>query len=116
MLIATIFLFVIAACFGVVLLSAILKNKKTPKPVVFIHGCVAGLALLILITYIATGNTSPLLITSATLFVLAALGGLAMFTKDISKQPIPKVIAVLHPIIAISALVILVIYVLQRLH
>lgn len=113
MLIASIVLFIIAAIFGLIILTAILKNKPTPKPAVFTHGPIAATALIIAIIYASMGHADPLLITSIVLFVLAALGGLTMFAIDMQKKPVPKLIAVIHPLVAVAALITLIIYVLQ---
>lgn len=115
MVIAAIVLFIIAAIFGLVVLTAVLKNEPTPKLAVFIHGPLAAIALIIIIVYAFMSNVQPLLLTSIILFILAALGGLTLFTIDMKKRPIPKTLAVLHPILAVAALVILIIYAVQAL-
>jgi hypothetical protein len=113
MLVTAIVLFIVAAVFGLIILTAILRNQPTPKPVVFIHGPIAATALLLVIIYMVTKGASPLLITSIVLFILAALGGLTLFTIDMSKRPIPKLLAMLHPLVAVAGLIVLIIYVLQ---
>lgn len=114
MLAIVVFFFCIAAFLGTFLLRSILKNKRTYKPVVFMHGSVAGLALLVFATYIALGHIEPMLITSIVLFVLAALGGLMMFTLDTSGKKVPKVIAIGHSIVALSGLIVLIVYIVQH--
>ncbi len=113
MLILAIVLFVIAAIFGLFILKAILKDKPTPKFFVYLHGPVAAAAILLVIIYMYTSGASPLLLTSLTLFILAALGGLTLLTLDLSKKPIPKLLALLHPVIALAGLITLIMYVLQ---
>src|SRR5262245_15156761 len=113
MLITAIMLFLIAAIFGLIILTAILKNQPTPKSIVFTHGPIAALALILVIIYSIRGHTEPLLITSIVLFILAALGGLTLFTIDMRNKPIPKLLAVIHPIVAVIALISLIIYVLR---
>ncbi len=113
MLFTIIIFFLFAAVLGAVVLTAILQNRPTPKPVVFIHGIIAGLALLMLITYVALGHTSTLLITSLVLFVLAALGGLTMFTIDMSGRPVPKALALGHPLLAVISVILLIVYFVQ---
>lgn len=113
MLLTAIFLFVIAAVFGLTILTAILKNQPTPKPAVFTHGPLAVIALITLIMYSLHGHADTLLITSIVLFILAALGGLTLFSIDMRNKPIPKLIAVLHPVLAVIALLTLVVYMLQ---
>lgn len=111
MLYVAIGLFVLAAVFGLIVLTAILRNKPTPKPAVFIHGGIAVIALLIVIFYIAQHGSGPIL--SVTLFILAALGGLTLFTIDMQKKPIPKLIAIIHPLVAAAGLVALILYVIK---
>lgn len=115
MLGVAIFLFIVAASFGLIILTAILKNQPTPKPVVFTHGPVAAIALILTILYYFQGHQDTLLLTSIVIFVLAALGGLTMFTIDMSKKPIPKALAIIHPLAAATALVMLVVYMLQKI-
>lgn len=112
MLIAAIILFLIAALFGLVILIAILEDRPSHKRVVLLHGVLAGSAIFLMIMYLFMAGSSPLLITSLVLFILAALGGLTLVTLDMKKKSIPKLLAVLHPVIAIAGLVALIIYVL----
>lgn len=105
-------LFILAAFFGLIVLVAILTNRPTPKPVVLIHGGFALTALSILIYFIVKNHgIGP--ITSLVLFVLAALGGLTLFTMDMSKKPIPKAIAIVHPLVAAAGLITLILYVIR---
>lgn len=110
MLVVAVIFFLIAGFLGTFLLAAILRNKPTPKPIVFMHGTVAGIALLIFAVYLALGHAVPLLITSLVLFILAALGGLTMFTLDINGKPVPKMLAIGHPILAVTSVVLLLVY------
>ena len=114
MLFTAVIFFLIAGFLGLFLLRAILEDKPTPKPVVFMHGSVAGLALLALVTFIALGHTETLLLTDLALFVLAAMGGLTMFTLDMSGKKVPKMLAVVHPLLAISSVIILIIYIIEK--
>src|SRR5437868_717275 len=113
MLVTAIILFLIAAVFGLIILTAILKDRPTPKPIVFTHGPIAAAGLILVLLYWYYQPTDPLLITSAVLFILAALGGLTLFTIDMTNRRIPKLLAVGHPILAVIALVTLIIYVLK---
>jgi FtsH-binding integral membrane protein len=112
MLYLAIGLFVLAAVFGLILLTAILRNQPTPKPVVFIHGGLAVTALLLVIFFIVRNNgEGP--VTSLILFILAAVGGLTLFSIDIRNKPVPKWLAVIHPIVAALGLLTLIIYVMR---
>ncbi len=110
MLISAIVLFVVAAIFGLVNLLPILQSKPAPKSSVFIHGGVAALGLLLVILAVAKAvGPSPL--SALVLFVVAALGGFVLFGIDMQKKPVPKWLAVLHPIIAAVGLVLLIVFV-----
>ena len=113
MLIFAIILFILTAVFGLQLFLAVFRNEKTPKKFVVFHGSFAFIALLVFVAYIASGHYDKLLIISFALFILAAIGGFTMFTFDMNKKPIPKLIAMIHPVFALTALVILIIYVIK---
>lgn len=114
MLYLAIGLFVLAAVFGLIVLTAILRNRPTPKPVVFIHGGVATIALLIVIFFIAQHQGSGP-IASLVLFVVAALGGFTLFMIDMKQKPVPKWLAILHPLIAVSGLIALILFVMKSI-
>lgn len=102
-------LFVLAAFMGLIVLIEILCDRPTPKGVVYTHGIFAGIGLLLLILFMVYHQgTNPIL--SVTILILAALGGVALFTIDIRKKPIPKWLALLHPLIAIIGLITLIAY------
>ncbi len=109
MLSIAIMLFVFAAVFGAIVLLAILSNKPTPKPVVIIHGTLAGIGLLLAVTYVAIGKASTLQITGLVLLLLAALGGFTLFGIDISNKKIPKALAIGHPFLAIIGVILLIV-------
>ena len=113
LILTAIALFVIAACFGLVILTAILKDQPTPKLFVAMHGPIAASALVLLIIDIVKGHTEGLLIASVIIFVLAAMGGFYLYTMDMLKKPIPKIAALLHPLTAATGLVVLIIYALS---
>ncbi len=110
MLIAAIVLFVVAAIFGLINLIPILKNRPTSKPSVFVHGGVAAVGLLLVILAVARAAGSSH-VSALILFVIAALGGFVLFGIDMQKRPVPKWLAVLHPVIAAVALVLLIVFV-----
>lgn len=106
MLITTVILFAIAAALGAVLISKIFQDKDTPKPVVFIHGLAAATALvLLIIAYVNIGDS--MLLTSLLIFVIAAVGGFIMFGRDMTDRPVPKWLAAVHALAAVTAFVIL---------
>lgn len=110
MLYVAILLFIVAALLGSVLLLTIMKNQLPPRAVALLHGSFAGVGLLVAIAYAATGHFAGLLITSIVILILAALGGSTMFIKHVTGKPIPKTIALAHPVIALVGVVLLIIY------
>ena len=110
MIIAAIILFLIAAIFGLITLTAILRDRPTPKPAVLTHGPIAALALILIIIDIARGHTEALLITALVILLIAALGGFILFSLDMLKKHIPKTLAIVHPIVAVTGVIVLIIY------
>ena len=87
MIYTSIAFFALAAVLGMILLSFVLKGKETPKGVVFTHGPLAVIGLVLLIIY-TVKNPGP--VESIVLFVIAALGGLILVIRDLTNKPIPK--------------------------
>ncbi len=110
MLAVAVIFFIFASVFGLVVLTEILRNHTTPKPVVLIHGFLAGIGLLIALTYAAMGHSSSLYVTGLVVLILAAIGGFTLFAIDVSQKKIPKLMAILHPILAITGVVIFIVY------
>lgn len=108
MLYTTIILFALAAIFGLILITKVFKNENTPKTVVYSHGGAAALGLILLIiAYINHGDS--MLMTSLLVFAVAALGGFVMFSRDITQRPIPKWLAVVHALAAVTGFILLLI-------
>jgi uncharacterized membrane-anchored protein len=113
-LILSIFLFLAAALCGLVILIAILQDRIVNKTAKYLHGAFAAVALIILIVYVFAfmPTESMLLLSSLILLVIAALGGLTLFTLDRNNKKTPKVFAIVHPLIALAGLIALIAYVL----
>jgi hypothetical protein len=105
---AAIGFFALAALLGLYLLTFVLKGKETPKAIVFTHGPMAVIGVVLILVYMSKGGPQPT--ESLVLFVLAALGGLFMFYRDISNKPIPKFLAVGHGLLAVGGFVMLLIF------
>lgn len=102
-------LFAIAAILGLVVLMALLKKKETPKPVVFAHGAVAAIALVLLIVY-GVRNPGNVPMASIIIFALAAIGGFYLFFNDMKKKPGPVSVAVIHALAAVTGFVVLLLF------
>jgi hypothetical protein len=110
MLYISITLFLIAAVFGVILASAILKNQPTPKPVVYIHGLLGATALAIVVYYVIQHPDSNPLV-SLGLLCIAALGGFILFARDLSKKPGPMALVIIHALVAVAGVLGLIMFV-----
>lgn len=112
MLLVAVVLFLLAATFGLALLTSLLQDRPANKSVTLFHGLFAVMAILIMIIYLFLFDESTLFVSSLILFILAALGGLTLFTLGMKKKKFPKWLVILHPFIAVAGLIVLVICVL----
>jgi hypothetical protein len=111
MLYLSIILFLIAAVFGVIIASAILRNQPTPKPLVFIHGILGAAALAIVVIYVIQhADRNPMV--SLILLIIAALGGFVLFARDLTKKPGPFVLVIIHALVAVAGVLGLILFVL----
>ena len=106
----TIVLFLTAALFGFHLLKHVLKNAPTPKGSLLFHSVFAAAGLAILIYHVWEGERGYI-VTALAFLVAAALGGFVMGYTDIflKKNP-PKLLAIIHPILAVTGVVFLLLY------
>jgi len=108
-------LFGLAALGGLTLAG--IRFTGTPRPPTWLalgHGAIAATALLTLI-YTAATTTVPLLAQVAIgVFVLAALGGITIFTLfHLRERPLPIPFIVGHGLIAVTGFVLLLIAIFQ---
>lgn len=97
-------LFALGAIIGMYLLSLVLQKKETPKLVALIHGVFVVAALTLLIIY---SMEHPGLVEVIVLFVIAALGGLVLIVRDLSRKPLPRWLAIVHGLIAVTGFIFL---------
>jgi asparagine N-glycosylation enzyme membrane subunit Stt3 len=109
MVTTSLILFAIAAVLGLTVAIQILKNKQTNKVVAVIHGLFAATALIVLIVF-ALGGTGGGVTTEIVLFVIAALGGVFLITRDLMKKPGPKAVVVIHALVAVISFVMLLVF------
>lgn len=110
MLYISITLFLVAAVFGAVIASAILRKQPTPKPLVYLHGLLAATALGTVIYYVIQhAESNPMI--SLVLLVIAALGGFVLFGRDLSKKPGPFALVVVHALVAVAGVIGLILFV-----
>jgi len=110
MLYAAIALFAISAILGITILLKWLNSKDASKGVIYSHGIVAAIALVLLIVY-AVSNPANFPKASIILFVIGALVGFYMFFNDLRKRASPLAVALVHALFAVAGLVALLIFV-----
>jgi len=112
MLYATIVLFIVSAVLGLTILLKWLTSKHASRAVIYSHGIVAAVALIILTVY-AVQNPSNYPKASILLFVIGALGGIYMFVDDLRKKNSPLWLAFVHALLAVGGLVTLLLFVFE---
>ena len=108
MIYTAIALFAVAAMIGLYLLSLVLQTKETPKGLAILHGLLAATALVLLIVHMV--KTGADIIQIIILFALAALGGFVLFARDLTGKSLPKSLAIIHGLLAITGFVFLLVY------
>ncbi len=73
------------------------------------HGPIAALALIILIIYVLNNDVSP--VASMVLFIIAAVGGVILVIRDFTGKSLPKPLAIMHGLIAVTGFVLLILFV-----
>ena len=107
---AAIVLIAIAATLGAIMLYYLLTGRHIPKGLAFVHGPLAIAGLVVLICYAVITTHHHKHYESIVLFSIAAVGGLVLFYKDITGKRIPKWLAVLHALLAITGFLFLLVH------
>ena len=103
-------LFITAALFGFHLLKHVLAGTVTPKGSLLFHSIFAAAGLAIVVVNIYQGEKGHL-VTSLIFLSIAALGGFIMGYIDvIQKKTPPKILAIVHPILALTGVLFLVLH------
>ncbi|HWJ91187.1 MAG TPA: hypothetical protein VNR87_08730 [Flavisolibacter sp.] len=97
--------FALAAILGMILLFFIISGKKTSTTMAIAHGVLAAAGLFVLVLY--SFRNHPGTKDSLVLFIVAATGGVIVFIRDVNNKPIPKWLAILHGLIALSGFIFL---------
>ena len=103
-------LFAVAALIGILIFKNWLTNAKTSRTVIYLHGIFAATALVLLLV-VAFQNHVSALRTSVILFVIAALGGIYMFVRDLRGKFSPIWLATVHALLAVAGFLVLIFYV-----
>lgn len=103
-------LFALSAVLGLLILIKWLTQKDASRSVIYSHGLVAAVALVLLFVY-AYQNPSHFPRLSIYLFAIAAVGGAYMFINDLRNKPSPMAFAYIHALLAVGAFVTLLAFV-----
>lgn len=106
MIYTAIALFALAAVLGLAILIKWLTKKEASKAVVYSHGIVAAIALVILVVY-ALQNRDNYPQVSLILFIIAALFGFYMFFRSLRNKLSPIAVAFIHALLAVGGFVML---------
>ena len=104
MVITAVILISLAVMLGLYLIKFVLQKKTPPKGVAILHGTFAASGIIVLIIYALTTESHHKHWDSIIIFLIAAAGGLYLFSKDIRHLQIPKWVAVLHGAIGFTGL------------
>ena len=104
MVITAVVLIGLAVLLGLYLISFVLKSKIPPKGIAILHGSLAVLGIVVLLIYALTTTEHHKHWDSLIIFLLAAAGGVYLFSKDIRHLKIPKWVAVVHGSIGLFGL------------
>lgn len=96
MVIAAIIFITLAVFLGAYLLTYVLQDKNPPKAIALAHGAAAVIGILLILIFALTTDKHHKHWDSFTVFSLAAVVGLYLFSRDIRHKNVPKWIAILH--------------------
>lgn len=107
-------LFAAAAAGGVVIAIRRFRGRPTPPMGLALgHGAVAAIALVVYLVAIILGDDPPVLgLVSLGLFIVAALGGFALFSFHLRDRALPIPLMLIHAGVAVIAFVLLVVAIL----
>src|ERR1044071_1561498 len=94
-------LFAVAAVLGILIFKNWLTSADTSRTVVYLHGIFAAVALVLLLVFALQHKVNTLQ-TSALLFVIAAIGGIYMFVRDLRGKFSPMWLATVHALLAVA--------------
>jgi hypothetical protein len=107
MLIIAVVLFAVAALGGVTLATLHFRQKGLPIALALAHGLFAAAGLVVVIVAVIGGSVGNLLMGSLALFVIAALGGFALFSFQLRRLRLPTPVVLIHGLVAVVAFVLL---------
>ena len=106
----TIVLFALAAVLGLSILLKWLSKKDASRSVIYLHGIIAALGLVLLVVY-ALQNRGSYPQAALILLIIAALGGFYLFFRDLQGKMSAYSIALVHALLAVGGFVALLLFV-----
>lgn len=101
-------LFALAALGGVFMAGVVLQSRRQPPlSIALIHGAAAAVALILLFYQIVAFDMGGTTVASAVAFLIAAVGGLYLFSRHLSRKPLPASMILIHGAVAVVAFVLL---------
>jgi hypothetical protein len=109
MLYWTLGLFLFSAVFGLLIVRQWLAHREASRAIVYTHGGVAALALVLLLIH-ALRQPDRLPQIAAGLFTVAALFGFYMFFNDLKNRFSPWGVAIAHALLAVGGVLVLLVF------
>lgn len=94
--------FGIAAAGGLVLATRVLRDKFAPWALSVVHALLGAAGLVLLIGILLQGSAPQQLVVGFVLLLVAALGGFFLASFHLRKKIPPKVVVVVHAIVAVA--------------
>jgi hypothetical protein len=106
-MITALIVFGLAAAGGLLLVYLRVTNKPLPLPLALVHGALAASGLVLLTLAVLGEGGAQQARVPLGLFVVAALGGFALFSFHLRKKQLPMGVIMVHALVAIVAFLIL---------
>lgn len=107
-------LFAFAASVGLALAYMHTSGRRVPAGYALVHGAFAAAGLVTFAMGLAKVPYGGTAIASVVLFLAAAAGGLVLFTFHLRSRPLPRQLMALHGLVAATAFVLLLIFLIFR--
>ena len=95
-------LFSVAAVGGIVMAVFVFTNRNPPIGLAIVHSGLALTALVLAVWSADMPASSPLVVYGLVLLIFAAFGGVFLTDYQLRGEPQPKLVMVVHAVIAVS--------------
>ena len=104
MLYVSIILFLYAALSGLIMVVGIFRGTKPWVPLAVGHGILAATALVLALLVAIAPGVAAIVKYGVAVLVLAALGGFFLLSFNLRGKPHPRVVVVLHALLAVGGI------------